>query len=374
MTKTFKEIGLSDKLVEGLKKLNILEPTEIQEKLIPLALENKNIVGQSETGTGKTFSYLLPIFEKLDPKGGVQVIVLAPTHELASQIKTQTELLTKKAEIPLTFALIIGEVNIKRQIDKLKEKPNIIVGSSGRILELFEKKKINAQTIKTLVIDEADRMLDKRNIDPVNKIVKLLPKDVQSIFISASISKHNIEIAESMSNSPELVICEQRKTVPDSISHSYYVVEANEKIEALRSLVKLLQPQKAMIFVQDSKILDRLTNRTKYHGLKFGALYGEQEKEERKKVLDDFRKGSIQLLFTTDIASRGLDIKEVTHVFNFDLATNTKSYLHRCGRTGRLSDGKLQDGLAISLITSLEKNVLNEIAKELKIDIELKKL
>lgn len=374
MEKNFSQLGLTDKLIEGLSKSNIVSPTEIQEKMIPLALEGKNIIGQSETGTGKTLAYLLPIFQKNTPNAGVQTIILAPTHELASQIKTQVELLAKKSEIPLTYALIIGEVNIKRQIDKMKEKPNIIIGSSGRILELFEKKKINPKTITTLVIDEADRMLDKKNIDQVRKISKLLDKDKQTFLISASISKHNIELAEEFTTKPELVICEQKKTVPDTIIHSYYMVDPREKIETLRKLVNFLKPEKAIVFVQDSKIIERLTERTKYHGMKIGSLHGAQEKEDRKSVLDNFRKGTVEILFTTDIASRGLDIPNVTHVFNFDLTTDTKSYLHRCGRTGRLNNGTIQVGHAISLVTPDEKPVLNSISKELAINIELKTL
>jgi ATP-dependent RNA helicase DeaD len=365
MTKSFIELGLNEKLSQALEKIQIIKATEIQEKVIPIALENKDIIGQSQTGTGKTFAYLLPIFQKNETKPGVQTIILAPTHELASQIKTQVELLAKNAELPVSYALIIGEVNIKRQIDKLKEKPNIIIGSSGRILELIEKKKINVKTITTIVLDEADRLLDIKNISQVKKIINLIPKEKQTILISAGISNPVMKIASELMNSPELIKTESTNTVPDNIEHAYYLTENKTKTELLRRLVNFLKPEKSLVFVQQSEDLEKLTTEVKYHGLKVGGLFGKQSKEDRKRIVDDFRKGVIQILFATDIAARGLDIKGISHVFNYNISKDSESYLHRCGRTGRQN----AKGYTVSLVNNEEKNLLFKIGKELNINI-----
>lgn len=364
MDKSFIELGLNENIVKALNKINIDKPTDIQEKTIPVILESKDVIFQSPTGTGKTFSYLLPLFQNLKQKPEVQVLIISPTHELSSQIKGQVELLVKNSEIPLTFALMIGDVNIQRQIDKLKTKPNIIVGSAGRILELIEKKKIKTQTINTFIIDEADRMLDLKNVAQVKSIIKFLPKERQTILVSASIHNSDVELAKTFMNNPELILVE-KNTVPSNIKHSYFIVDEKNKIEVLRKLINFLKPKKSLVFVQQSDIIGKLLD-TKYHGLKVGSLFGFQEKEERKKVIDDFKKGKLQILLATDIAARGLDIEGVSHVFNFDLAKDFESYQHRAGRTGRQN----AEGHAISLVTTNEKVLLSKIAKGLKIEIE----
>ena len=209
MSKTFTELGLNEKISEALKKLEITEATEVQEKVIPILMESKDAIFQAPTGTGKTFAYLLPLFQNLPIKPEVQVIIISPTHELSSQIKGQIELLAKNSQIPLTYALMIGDVNIQRQIDKLKTKPHIIVGSAGRILELIEKKKIKTQTIKVLIIDEADRMLDLKNIAQVKAIIKQLPTERQTILASASIHNRDLETAKEFMNNPQVISLEK---------------------------------------------------------------------------------------------------------------------------------------------------------------------
>ncbi|MEK7433595.1 MAG: DEAD/DEAH box helicase [Cyanobacteriota bacterium] len=364
---SFVDLGLANNLIEGLKKANITTPTEIQEIVIPVALENKNLIVQSETGSGKTLAYLLPIFQKNDLKGKVQTIILAPTHELASQIKTEIELLSKNSESNVTYALIIGEVNIKRQIDKLKEKPHIIVGSAGRILELIEKKKINVNTIKTLVIDEVDRMLDKNNLSQVKKVIDITPKEKQTIFVSANVSEHDMVNINKFTTDLEVIKTSSVNNIPSTIKHFYYVVNYNDKIEVFRKLINYLKPKKSLVFIQNGDRIDNLIENNKYHGLKVAGFFGTKTKEERKKIIDDFKKERIQILFSTDIASRGLDIKGVTHVFNLDLNRDPQTYLHRVGRTGRNND----EGVAISLITKDEKIFIDKIAKNYNIEIKL---
>lgn len=370
MEKTFADLGLDSKLIEGLKKSEIINPTHVQIQAIPLIMENKEVVAQSETGTGKTLAYLLPIFQKTDLASGMQTIILAPTHELAAQIKKEVDLLAKNSEINVTAALIIGEVNITRQIDKLKTKPNIIVGSPGRILELIEKKKITAHTIKSVVIDEADYLLNKKNVDSVNKILKAVQKNRQLMMFSASISNITIGKAKEMIVTPEFIKIDSKNVVSDRIKHSFYVTEHKKRIDVLRRLIEFLKPEKSLVFVKQGEFMEQITEKNKYHGKKIGTLFGTLDKEERKKILDEFRKGKIEILFATDIAARGLDIKGITHIFNIGLLEDSKTYLHRCGRTGRQN----ATGEAISIITADEKALLKKFEKELKVNIEEKKL
>ena len=366
MNKIFNDLGLVEALIEGLKKENIVTPTPIQEKAIPAALENKDIVAQSETGSGKTLAYLLPIFQKIDlSKREMQAIILTPTHELAIQIQRQVEILSKNSDIPVTSTPIIGNVNIARQIDKLKEKPHIIVGSAGRILELIKKKKVTAHTIKTIVIDEADRLLDMHNIDAVKAIIKSTMKDRQLMIVSATISKEAENIAKNLMKDPEFIKVEESHTIATNISHMYFLSEQREKFDMLRKLVRMINPEKAIVFINKSEEIAMITEKLKFNGLKAEGIHGTSMKENRKKAMDDFRSGKIQLLVASDVAARGLDIKGVTHIFNLDMPEDPKSYLHRVGRTGRAGES----GTAISVVTEAEKALIQRYEKNFGIII-----
>jgi superfamily II DNA/RNA helicase len=194
----------------------------IQVKAIPLALENKDIIGQSETGSGKTLAYLLPIFQKIDSdKKEIQAIILAPTHELVMQIDKQIKLLSQNSEVPITSATMIGEVNIKRQIEKLKEKPHIIIGSTGRVLQLIKMKKLRAHTVKTIVIDEGDRLLDQNNLTGVKDVIKTTMRDRQLMVFSATINEKTLSIAKSLMKETEIIKIEEKKQVNPDITHYY---------------------------------------------------------------------------------------------------------------------------------------------------------
>lgn len=369
MNKLFNDLGLVEALVEGLKKENIITPTPIQEKTIPAALDNKDIIAQSETGSGKTLAYLLPIFQKIDlSKKEMQAIILTPTHELAIQIQRQVELLSKNSDLAVTSTPIIGNVNIARQIDKLKERPNIIVGSAGRILELIKKKKITAHTIKTIIIDEADRLLDMHNIDAVKAIIKSTMKDRQLMIVSATISKEAENIAKNLMKDPEFIKVEESHTIASNISHMYFLAEQREKFDELRKLVRMINPKKAIVFINKSEEIAMITEKLKYNGLKAEGIHGTSMKENRKKAMDDFRSGKIQLLVASDVAARGLDIKGVTHIFNLDMPEDPKSYLHRVGRTGRAGES----GIAISIVTEAEKVIIQRYEKSFGINIPAK--
>lgn len=367
MNTSFDELKISSNLVEGLKKEGINDPTPIQIKTIPLALENKDIIGQSQTGSGKTLAYLLPIFEKIDiAKREMQAIILAPTHELVMQIDKVIKTLSENSQVPVTSAAIIGEVNIERQIDKLKEKPHIIVGSGGRILELIKRKKISAHTIKTIVIDEGDRLLDINNITVVKDVIKTTMRDRQLMLFSATINEKTLSIAKELMKEPEILRIEDEKTINPNIDHIYFTTEQRDKIEILRKLIASIKPERAIVFINKSDDTQLTTLKLQYHHIKAEGIYGNASKEDRKKSMEQFRSGKIQILVASDIAARGLDIKDVTHIFNLDLPKDSLEYLHRVGRTGRAG----KKGTAISIVTEKEVPIIKKYERDLNIKIE----
>lgn len=369
MTTSFDILGLNANLIEGLKKEEITEPTDIQAKVIPLALENKDIIGESQTGSGKTLAYLLPIFQKVDSsKREMQAIILAPTHELVMQIDRQIKLLADNSGIPVTSTAIIGEVNVKRQVEKLKEKPHIIVGSTGRIFELIKMKKISAHTVKTIVIDEGDRLLDRNNLSKVKDVIKTTMRDRQLMVFSATIKEETLKEAKALMKDAEVIKVADKTSVNPNISHIYLAAEQRDKIEVLRKLVAAISPERAIVFINKSEETQLTTLKLQHHNIAAHGIFGNASKEDRKKAMEGFISGKIQILVASDIAARGLDIKDVNYIFNLDLPEDPKEYLHRVGRTGRA--GKY--GCAVSVVTEKELSLIKKYERELDIEIQHK--
>lgn len=368
---SFEEIGIHSRLIEALEKEGIVEPTEIQISTIPLILNNQDVAGQSQTGTGKTLAYLLPILQRIDlTKRENQALILTPTHELALQVHRQVQSLSQHLDRTLTSAAIIGNVNITRQIEKLKEKPHLIVGSAGRILELIQKRKISSQSLKTIVLDEADQLLDEKNIQTVQSVVKTALKSTQILLFSATLSQENIERASSFLKDPVVQSATPTAMVVPTINHQHFMCEQRDKLELLRKLVHHLKPGRALIFINKSEEIEKTVERLKYHGLEAESISGSSQKESRRKAIGDFRTGKTPLLVASDLAARGLDIKNITHIFNLDIPEDPQLYLHRVGRTGRAG----KSGVAISLVTQRELQFLHKIENALKISIPLQKL
>lgn len=366
MNDLFEKLGLNRTISDSLGKMGFKIPTAIQEKVIPLAVANKDIIGKSETGTGKTLAYLLPIFQKVDAsKREMQALILAPTHELVMQVYKTINLFSDNSEVKITSAAIIGDVNITRQIEKLKEKPHIIVGTPGRTFDLIKKRKISAHTIKTIVVDEADVLLDSSHIDGVKAVIKTTLKERQLLLFSATISKDTITEAKKLMKTPEFISVENKNEVNSNITHYYFTCDRRDKIEILRKLVHAINPDKAIVFINKSDDIEITTSKLKYHKLKAEGIHGSNIKEDRKKVLDDFRNGKINLLVASDIAARGLDIKGVTHIFNLDLPVEPINYLHRVGRCGRAGT----EGTAITIATPTEIRFIKKYEKTFDIKI-----
>ncbi len=366
MDRTFEQMNLNKSLVEALKLSEITVPTEIQQLVIPAAQQSKDLIFQSETGTGKTLAYLLPLFQKLETeKKEMQAIVLVPTHELAIQVIRVIEMLSLNSDFKATSTPVIGDVNITRQVDKLRTKPHIIVGTAGRILELIQKKKISAHTIKTIIIDEADRLLDDNNIESIKAVIKTTLKERQLVMCSASMSARTIERAKQLMKEPQVIKSKTAIEVPETIDHIYFVAEQRDKLEVLRKLVRIINPPRAIAFFGNAEDILEATEKLKFHKLRADGLHGSNIKSDRKKTMDDFKSGRLQLLIASDIAARGLDIEGVTHIFNVNIPERSMDYLHRAGRTGRNGN----QGMAISIVTEQEIPFIKQFEKELRISV-----
>lgn len=362
----FKALGLKDEIVKALAVQQIDKPTAIQEMAIPKLMENKDVVIQSETGSGKTLAYLLPLFAKQTaPSKTLQLLVLVPTQELAMQVHRQVEALAENSGVPLKSLVIFGNVNIKGQIEKLREKPQIIIGTCGRIIELIQKKKITAHTVDTIVIDEADKMLDKQNIEGVKAIRKAVMRDTQIVLVSASISEKTLEQAGMIAKEPELVKTADTFKIPEKIQHLYIVVQSRDKLETLRKLISILHPQRTLVFINKPEEAEVATAKLKYHKLDATFIHGTGNKQERQKAIADFSSGKVPLLIATDIAARGLHIEQVSAVFSISISDDPMDYLHRAGRTGRGES----EGISVSIVTQQELPLIKKCQRKFGINM-----
>lgn len=371
MNSSFEELGLNSAVIEGLKKQGITVPTVIQSKVFTAFLEKKDLIIRSETGTGKTLAYLLPLFMNIDSSlRSTQVIIITPTHELAAQVNKQIALLASNSGMDIRSVLIIGKASITRQIEKLKQKPQIVVGSCGRILDLIEKRKIAAHTVKTIVIDEADRMVDDLNLNGVKAVIKKTLKERQLVMLSASISEQTEKTAKQIMKDPLLIQSSEQCSLPDTIRHYYIVGEKREKNELVRRIISAQKPQKTIVFLNQPENIEVTVEKLNYHNYKAAALYGGVRENDRRNALEDFRAGRISILVASDIGARGLDLEGLTLVINLDLPEEPSHYLHRAGRTGR--NGK--EGIVISIVTEFEKKWIQKYRKAFGIIIEQKEV
>lgn len=369
---SFNELNLNPNIIEGLKLQEITSPTEIQSLTIKEALENLDIIAEAHTGSGKTLSYICPIIQKINiEKKEMQAIILAPTHELVMQIDAQIKLLAKNSNMNVTSLTIMGESNIEKQIKKLKEiKPHIIVGSAGRVLDLIKKKKITAHTIKTIVIDEADSLLAKNKSIIIKNIIKATMRDRQLMFFSASMNDSALEISKSLVKEVHIVKSEAKSVLNPNISHMYITCEFRDRFETLRKLLAAESPQRAIVFINNSTELQNINEKLDYHKVKSTAIFGNASKEQRQRSIEAFRSGKFNVLVSSDVSARGLDIPEVTHIISMDFPENPDEYLHRAGRTAR---GNLF-GCSICIGTRRDLDAIKSYQKAFKIKFKEMKL
>lgn len=363
---TFRDLGVSEALCEVLTKRNITVPTPIQQQAVPKILAGTDILGVAPTGTGKTLAYLLPILMKIEPeRREAQAVVLAPTYELAMQIAGEARELSQQANLGIRVQGLIGGANIARQMDKLKEKPQLIVGSAGRIIELARKGKLKLHGVRMLVLDEFDRLLDDQNDMTTADVVKLLPEDRQTLMFSATDPKKARERA-SFLGQPELIEIEQSAEEIAACRHYFVPVPFREKIERVRRLTRSLPIKRGLVFINKTFAAEQTLAKLRYEGIRAESLLGKDAKQSRQSAMAAIKGGRAQLLLSTDLAARGLDIPDVDYVINLDFPESAQVYKHRAGRTARAG----HEGAVITLMDVKESLKLEKLEKRLGIKFE----
>lgn len=355
---TFIELGLQPFLTGKCESLGFTEPTPIQQQAIPLILDGKNVIATAETGTGKTAAFLFPILQNLGVKQqkGTTVLVLSPTRELANQTDAACREFAPKH---IRCASIIGGAGYRNQIDAIKRGANIIVATPGRLIDFMEQGMINFAKIDTLVLDEADRMLDMGFLPAIKRIVKALPEKRQTLFFSATLSYDIEKIALSIMDDPHYIEISKRGTAAVTIEQMAYPVAQQSKMSLLLDLLERETFDRVLVFTRTKRGADRLAHILEARSHKSNRIHGDRSQSQREAALRSFKNGKTRVLVATDVAARGIDIDSVSHVINYDIPEAPEDYVHRIGRTGRAGN----KGRAITLFTTAEEHSMRAIEK-----------
>lgn len=366
--KIFNQLVINEKLIKGLVKQNITEPTKVQSLTIEKIRENKDLLVNSETGSGKTLAYLLPMFEKIDTTmRETQVLVLAPTHELVMQIANQSKLLAENSNMDVTTFAIIGEVNIQKQIKNIKAmKPHIVVGTAGRLLDLIQQKKLRVHDVKTIILDEVDSLVSGKGEGIVEKIIKTTLRDRQLLGFTASLDEKSESFCDYMMKDMEIIKATDQSAINPNINHMYIYGDRREKFAILRKALSSAKAKRAIVFVNDEDSIEVVNEKLNYHNYKAVCISGKMSKEDRKNAMTSFRSGKAVILVSSDLSARGLDIPDVSHIFNLDFPPSKNEYLHRCGRSARGNN----KGSAISIVTNQNLNTIRDYKRQFKINMK----
>lgn len=362
MTLTFNSLGLSEARVQLLEKLGLTTPTTIQTQAIPQLLAGRDVVGQSQTGTGKTAAFSLPILERIDVnQKDVQALILTPTRELAMQVSDAIR--DFKVDRNLWILPVYGGQSIDRQIRRLQQGAQIVVGTPGRVIDLLERGDLKLDKVSWLVLDEADEMLSMGFIQDVEKILESVSEDRQTAFFSATMEPSIWKLVKKFLKSPVTIKVETPKSTPKRIEQRAYMAPRGwSKARALQPILELEDPESAIIFVRTKQAAAELTTFLQAAGHSVDEYHGNLNQAQRERLLQRFRRRQVRWIVATDIAARGLDVDHLTHVINYDLPDNAESYVHRIGRTGRAG----REGIAITLIQPIDRRKLRLIERHLR--------
>ena len=361
----FEEMELNNKILRAVRDMGFEEPSPIQARAIPLEREGKDIIGQAQTGTGKTAAFGIPLLEKVDPKSRkLQAIVLCPTRELAIQVAEEIRRLAKYMH-GVKVLPVYGGQEIVKQIRSLKDGVQIVIGTPGRVMDHMRRKTIKTAAIHTVVLDEADEMLNMGFLEDMETILSQLPQERQTLMFSATMPQEIMDIARRFQKDPEVVkVVKKELTVP-KVTQYYYDVKPKNKVEVLCRLLDLYSPKLSVVFCNTKKGVDELVLALQGRGYFAEGLHGDLKQEQRDRVMNGFRNGRTEILVATDVAARGIDVDDVEAVFNYDIPQDDEYYVHRIGRTGRAG----REGKAFSLVVGKEVYKLRDIQRYCKTKI-----
>jgi len=361
----FEELGLSQATLKAVLQMGFEEATPIQSETIPLGLKGIDLIGQAQTGTGKTAAFGIPLVEKVDIKlDAIQGIIIAPTRELAIQVSEELYKLGSGKRVRVLP--IYGGQDISRQIRSLKKAPHIIVGTPGRVLDHINRKTMRLDTVNTVILDEADEMLNMGFIEDIESILASTPAERQTLLFSATMPGPIQRMAEKFMKDPQIVRVKTKEMTVPLIEQYYTEVQEKNKFDVLTRLLDIQSPELAIVFGRTKRRVDELAEALTLRGYTAEGIHGDLTQAKRMSVLRKFKEGTVDVLVATDVAARGLDISGVTHVYNFDIPQDPESYVHRIGRTGRAG----KTGVAMTFITPREKSYLSVVEKTTKRKME----
>ena len=352
----FNDFNLSESLLAGLRDVNFQEPTPIQEQSIPISLEGKDLIATAQTGTGKTGAFVIPLMEKIlkSEREGVKALILTPTRELATQIDQEIFAIGYHADI--SSATVIGGSDFAVQAKAIKAGVDIIIATPGRLMDQKKVIGIDFSNLEFLVLDEADRMLDMGFLPDIKKIISWLPEQRQTLLFSATMPNEIQRLASSIMKNPASVDIERAKP-PKQVEQRAYYLRSNQKIPLVKSIFDDLTWESCIIFTSTKKGTDELQRLLKKEGIKAASIHGDRSQEERNKALNAFKNGQVPVIVATDVLARGIDIKGVSIIVNYDVPNNTDDYVHRIGRTGRYD----KSGIAITFVTKRDRGTFKDI-------------
>jgi ATP-dependent RNA helicase RhlE len=362
----FNELSLHTSLLSNLAGLGYERPTPIQAEAIPLILDGHDLLGMAQTGTGKTAAFCLPILHQLftESEGkGLRALVLAPTRELASQIQQSFESYGKGTRIQ--SLAVFGGVNQKGQVDVLKKGIDVLIATPGRFLDLLEQGHIRLNKIRSLVLDEADRMLDMGFIEDIELIIKKLPEARQSMLFSATMPTMVADLARIILTNPKKVEVSKNSSTVQNIDQKIIFCKREDKFQLLRKILKQEERELVVVFTKTKNSADKVKEYLRFHRIASSVFHGDKSQEDRERALESFKQGGMRILIATDIAARGIDVQGVSHVINFELPMEAETYVHRIGRTARA--GKA--GVAITFCDDSEKAIIERIQHLIQLEL-----
>lgn len=358
----FSELGLSESLLKAIKRSGYEEATPIQEQTIPMVLDNQDVIGQAQTGTGKTAAFGLPIIEHVDTNSAdIQALIISPTRELA--IQTQEELYRLGKDKHAKVQVVYGGADIRRQINNLKNHPQILVGTPGRLLDHINRRTVKLENLKTLVLDEADEMLNMGFLEDIESIIKKTPATRQTLLFSATMPPEIKKIGVQFMTDPKQVKIKAKELTTELIDQYYVRSRDFEKFDTMTRLIDVQDPDLTIVFGRTKRRVDELSKGLIARGYNAAGIHGDLTQQRRSQIMNRFKAGKIDILVATDVAARGLDISGVTHVYNYDIPQDPDSYVHRIGRTGRAG----HHGVSLTFVTPNEMDYLREIEKLTKV-------